>query len=181
MSQENFSTNVQGERHSRYSGNVRFFSKEQSKLPKWEFYLIILVGFITFVFGFISTAVYFAVMYVSPIVSNLTGFTFLGSRFLLFTLAMITLSGFLLAVYPYSKAVDGNSSLFIILSFIASGIALGVQVYKLAFNGPTWIGLDLLGEHGNTIEMMYLGAVYFVYNLILFVLIYTIMKREFEE
>ncbi len=164
----------------------RRFSSVESKhsktsFPNWEYYFIIMVGFVTFIFGFISLAVYFAVLYIAPIVSNLTGFTLLQSRFLFFILTMITANGFLLSVYPYSKASNGNSSLFIILSFVTSGLALGVQVYKLAFNGPTWIGLDLLSEHGNKVEMMYLGAVYFVYNLILFVLEYSIMKKEFEE
>ncbi len=155
--------------------------KKRGAEHNFEFYFVILVGFLTFVFGFISLAVYFAVMYISPIVSNLTGLTFLGSRFLLFILVMITVSGFFMSLYPYSKAVGGNSSLFIILAFISSGISVGVQVYKLAFFGPTWIGLDLLKDHGNTVEMMYLSAVYFAYNLILFILQYTIMKKEFEE
>ncbi|WP_448376123.1 hypothetical protein [Fervidobacterium sp.] len=166
---------------SRHFASREAASRRRELLPRWEYYLVIIVGFITFIFGFISLAVYFAVLYIAPIVSNLTGFTLLQSRFLLFVLSMLTVSGVLLSIYPYSKASNGNSSLFIILSFLASGVALGVQVYKLAFNGPTWIGLDLLSDRGNTVEMMYLSAVYFVYNLILFVLEYSIMKKEFVE
>jgi len=51
----------------------------------------------------------------------------------------------------------------------------------LAFTGPTWVGIDLLQENGNTVEMMYLTAIYFVYSLVLFVLEFTILRKEFSE
>lgn len=153
----------------------------QKEIGKGEYYFLILVGFITFVFGFISLAVYLAVLYLAPIVSNLTGLTFLDSRYLLFILLLISASGFFTSTYPVSKAMGGNASFHIIFAFIASGVSLAVQVYKLAFTGPTWIGIDLLQDRGNTIEMMYLSAIYFAYNLILFVLQFTVMRKEFSE
>ncbi|MGC8819764.1 MAG: hypothetical protein ACP5KD_01670 [Fervidobacterium sp.] len=161
--------------------NERLTSVRNNPIGKGEYYFLILLGFITFVFGFISLAVYFAVLYLAPIVSNLTGLTFLDSRFLLFSIVMLTTSGFFTATYPYSKAIGGNSSFHIILALATSGVSLGVQLYKLAVTGPTWIGIDLLQSHGNTIEMMYLSAVYFSYTLVLFVLQFTIMRKEFSE
>lgn len=145
------------------------------------YYLAILFGFITFVFGFVSLAVYLGVLYLSPIISNLTGLSFVNSRFLVLALTMITAAGFFTSTYPVSKAVDGNSSLHIILAFGTSAVALGVQVYKLATLGPTWVGIDLLGPSGNTLEMMYLTAIYFVFSLILFVLEFTMLRNEFTE
>lgn len=128
-----------------------------------------------------SLVVYFAILYLSPIISNLTGLTFVNSRFLVLALSMLTVAGFFTSTYPVSKAVDGNASLHIILAFGCSAISLGVQVYKLATLGPTWIGLDLLGPSGNTLELMFLTAVYFVFTLILFVLEFTMLRGEFTE
>ncbi|KAF2961866.1 hypothetical protein [Fervidobacterium sp. 2310opik-2] len=156
-------------------------ARKRVEIGKGEYLFLILVGFITFVFGFISLAVYVGVMYLAPIVSNLTGLTFLDSRFLLFVLIAITVSGFFTSTYPFSKAIGGNASFHIILAFMISAAALGVQVYKLAFTGPTWIGIDLLGEHGNNIQMMYLSAIYFAYNLILLALQFTVLRKEFSH
>ncbi|MFN3692201.1 MAG: hypothetical protein ACK4R7_04860 [Fervidobacterium sp.] len=162
---------ISGKRIAKTQNSVRFL----------EYYFIIFVGFVTFVVGFISLAVYLAVLYLSPIVSNLTGLTFVDSRYLSFVLLLITVSGLFTSTYPVSKAVNGNASFHIILAFIASAASLAVQVYKLAFTGPTWIGVDILKEAGNNLQMMYLSAIYFSYNLILFVLLFTILKKEFSE
>lgn len=169
-----------GERIERGIGKTER-RKTKIEVGKGEYYFLILAGFITFVFGFISLAVHLAVLYLAPIVSNLTGLTFLDSRYLLFILLLITASGFFTSTYPFSKAIGGNASFHIIFAFMASGVGLAVQVYKLAFTGPTWIGIDLLQERGNIIEMMYLSAIYFAYNLILFVLQFTVMRKEFSE
>ncbi|HOM74097.1 MAG TPA: hypothetical protein PKI14_11800 [Fervidobacterium sp.] len=165
----------------RYEKSEREGKATLRKSSKFEYYFLILVGFITFVFGFISLAVYLAILYLAPIVSNLTGLTFVDSRYILFVLIMLTTSGFFVSAYPFSKAIGGNSSFHIILAFVSSGVALGVQVFKLAFTGPTWVGIDLLQESGNTVEMMYLTAVYFVYSLVLFVLEFTVLRKELAD
>lgn len=155
--------------------------RTQNSIGTLEYYFLIFVGFVTFVVGFISLAVYLAVLYLAPIVSNLTGLTFLDSRYLLLVLLLIAGSGLFTSTYPVSKAVNGNASFHIILAFVASAASLAVQVYKLAFTGPTWIGVDILQEAGNNIQMMYLSAIYFSYNLVLFVLLFTVLRREFSE
>lgn len=164
-----------------YEKSERDEKQVRHKESKGEYYFLILVGFITFVFGFISLAVYLAILYLAPVVSNLTGLTFIDSRYFLFVLIMLTASGFFMSAYPFSKAVNGNSSFHILLAFVASGVSLGVQVFKLAFTGPTWVGIDLLQENGNTVEMMYLTAIYFVYSLVLFVLQFTVLRKEFSD
>lgn len=189
MNTSNFGSenNVFSEQEERLSkqkdkhNSAKRIAKTQNSARFLEYYFIILVGFVTFVVGFISLAVYLAVLYLAPIVSNLTGLTFVDSRYLLFVLLLITVSGLFTSTYPVSKAVNGNASFHIILAFIASATSLAVQVYKLAFTGPTWIGIDILQEAGNNIQMMYLSAIYFSYNLILFVLLFTILKKEFSE
>ncbi len=169
------------EKYEKYEKGERDEKQTRRKEGKGEYYFLILVGFITFVFGFISLAVYLAILYLAPVVSNLTGLTFINSRYFLFILIMLTTSGFFMSAYPFSKAINGNSSFHIILAFASSGVALGVQVFKLAFTGPTWVGIDLLQENGNTVEMMYLTAIYFVYSLVLFVLEFTILRKEFSD
>jgi len=163
----------------RISGTESVVKKRE--LNKLTYYLTIFLGFVTFVFGFISIVVYLGILYLSPVISNLTGIVFLTSRYFLLTLIMLTFAGFFTDSYPVSKAIDGNSSFHVIMAFGCSGVALGTQVFKLAISGPTWIGLDLLGSSGNTMEMMYLTAVYFVYSLILFVVEFTLLKGEFSE
>ena len=73
------------EKYERYEKGERDEKQMRRKESKGEYYFLILVGFITFVFGFISLAVYLAILYLAPVVSNLTGLTFINSRYSLHT------------------------------------------------------------------------------------------------
>ncbi len=147
-------------------------------VKKWEFYFVLFIGFIIFFFGMVTLAIYFAILYLSPLISNLTGISFVSSRFLVLAFLSIIGSGVFLSFYPISKALDGNSSFHIFIAFVFSGLSLGIQLYKLAVLGPTWMGVEILGTSGNTNEMMYLSAAYFVFTLIIFALEFTILKQE---
>ncbi|ABV33132.1 MULTISPECIES: hypothetical protein [Pseudothermotoga] len=141
-------------------------------------YLIMLLGIFCASIGFLMLSVYGVAVYLSPMLEEMLNLTINTSKWFLFVVLLTISSGICISYYSLAKANRDNYMIFLSFTVIANGFSFFVQLFRMVVHGIAWVGVELLGEHGDVKTVQYLSIGFLLFTLVNFVLSLSILRGE---
>ncbi|HIP92419.1 MAG TPA: hypothetical protein EYH25_03070 [Thermotoga sp.] len=141
-------------------------------------YAILFLGVIVMTVGLIGISIYFGIYYIAPLFKDILDLNISASKWLLFSLASLVVSGLFMGFFTLSKSMNRNPSIHLSFAVVFSGISLSIQIYRIILNGFAWIGVEILGNTGDTSIFTTISLLFTIFTLLVFVTNLALIRRE---
>lgn len=143
-----------------------------------KLYAILFLGVIVMTVGLIGISIYFGIYYIAPLFKDVLDLNISASKWLLFSLASLVISGLFMGFFTLSKSMNRNPSIHLSFAVVFSGISLSIQIYRIILNGFAWIGVEILGDTGDTSVFTMISLLFTIFTLLVFVTNLALIRRE---
>lgn len=143
-----------------------------------KLYAILFLGVIVMTVGLIGISIYFGIYYIAPLFKDVLDLNISASKWLLFSLASLVISGLFMGFFTLSKSMNRNPSIHLSFAVVFSGISLSIQIYRIILNGFAWIGVEILGNTGDTSVFTMISLLFTIFTLLVFVTNLALIRRE---
>ena len=143
-----------------------------------KLYAILFLGIVVMTVGLLGTSIYFGIYHIAPLFRDILDLKISASKWLLFSLASLSMSGLFMGFFTLSKSMNHNPSIHISLAAVSSGISLFIQVYRIILNGFAWMGVEILGSTGDSKTFMLISILFTLFTLLVLVTNLTLLRRE---
>ncbi len=146
-----------------------------------KLYAILFLGIVVMTVGLLGTSVYFGIYYIAPLFKDILDLKISASKWLLFSLASLSISGLFMGFFTLSKSMSRNPSIHLSLAVVFSGISLFIQVYRIVLNGFAWMGVEILGNTGDSKTFILISMLFTLFTLLVLVTNLALLRRELVE
>ncbi len=146
-----------------------------------KLYAILFLGIVVMTVGLLGTSVYFGIYYIAPLFKDILDLKISASKWLLFSLASLSISGLFMGFFTLSKSLNRNPSIHLSFAVVFSGISLFIQVYRIILNGFAWMGVEILGNIGDSKTFTLISMLFTLFTLLVLVTNLALLRRELIE